>query len=319
VTAAVHERDRDIERAVVESARDAFADQVRFHDVLRSTGFAGLGVAEDLGGSGGSALHAGLVAEAAGEHAIAVGYLPQVLAAHAAAACGERELVERLVTGAGHGAVFFELVDGTVQPAPALPGQVPEQRIVALVRKNSCPVLMSSARVRADATTWLGPDWVDLVIEGEQPAHEQADRPWVAAVPLAHGLAAAAIVGLVRGLLAGTVEYVNQRRQFDRVIGSFQAIKHSLADVHIDVIHTAALVHGALDSLDRGDPDAIRLLALAKVAADRSAAGANRCLQAMGGIGFTWESSTHRYLKQALRLRQWPQPHRQLRAALRPQ
>jgi hypothetical protein len=38
----------------------------------------------------------------------------------------------------------------------------------------------------------------------------------------------------------------------------------------------------------------------------------------MGGIGFTWESDAHRYLKQALRLRQWPLPHMTLRATARP-
>jgi hypothetical protein len=55
----------------------------------------------------------------------------------------------------------------------------------------------------------------------------------------------------------------------------------------------------------------VPLLSLAKVAADRSATGASR------GIGFTWESEVHRFVKQALRLRQWLVPHQQLRASVR--
>ena len=108
------------------------------------------------------------------------------------------------------------------------------------------------------------------------------------------------LVGLVGRLLANTATYVTDRKQFGVPVGSFQAIKHSLAEVYIELTHARSLTLGALDALDRGDAEASRLLSLSKAAANAIAEESLRCLQAMGGVGFTWESDVHLFVKQSL-------------------
>jgi alkylation response protein AidB-like acyl-CoA dehydrogenase len=317
--------DHELEASLLDSADAVFssakpqatgAGPSELTRTLGDTGFLGLGVKEAAGGSGGTVRLAALVAEAAGRHAAAFHYLPSLIGAHAAAAAGDRQLTDALVAGTTVAMVFFGDASGAARPAPST-SLDPE---VFYMQGNRVPVQVARGerQLEPDHATWLAPDWFDLRLRFDAPVLADDIESWPNGLVLTHGMAAAAILGLVRGLLTSTTEYVTHRKQFDAPIGSFQAIKHSLADVHIDLVHTRALVFGALDALDSGDARATRLLLLAKIAADRSAAEATRCLQAMGGIGFTWESDVHRYLKQALRLRQWPVPHQQLREWVRP-
>jgi alkylation response protein AidB-like acyl-CoA dehydrogenase len=127
------------------------------------------------------------------------------------------------------------------------------------------------------------------------------------------------MIGAAADLLRQTAAYAGVRTQFGAPIGSFQAVKHSLADAWIGLHHARELAVGAL----KGQAGGLDGLSLAALAAGSAAQGsAERCLQAMGGIGFTWESDVHRYLKAIVRLRHWPlpeQPRRgELRAALLP-
>jgi alkylation response protein AidB-like acyl-CoA dehydrogenase len=115
-----------------------------------------------------------------------------------------------------------------------------------------------------------------------------------------------AAVGACERLLDLTVEHVRQREQFGRPIGSFQAVKHALADVYIDVQHSRSLVFAALCA--EAD-ERRRLLPLAKLAADATyRRTAETALQLHGGIGFTWECPVHLFLKNALRLSTYPVP-----------
>lgn len=96
--------------------------------------------------------------------------------------------------------------------------------------------------------------------------------------------AAAQLIGAAGALLAGSVDYAKQRTQFGRVIGSYQAIKHKLADVHIAIELARPLVYGAAVTLQPRDVSA------AKVAAGEAALLAARsALQTHGAIGFTQE------------------------------
>ncbi|MBX9638689.1 MAG: acyl-CoA/acyl-ACP dehydrogenase [Mycobacteriaceae bacterium] len=95
---------------------------------------------------------------------------------------------------------------------------------------------------------------------------------------------AAQLIGAAEALLSGSVDYAKQRTQFGRVIGSYQAIKHKLADVHIAVELARPLVYGAALSLETRDVSA------AKVAAGEAGLLAARsALQTHGAIGFTQE------------------------------
>ena len=103
-------------------------------------------------------------------------------------------------------------------------------------------------------------------------------------------ITAAQLVGAGQAMLDGSVEYAKQRTQFGRVIGSYQAIKHKLADVYIAVEMARPLVYGAALSLADGAPDTARdVSAAAAAAADAALLSARSSLQAHGAIGFTQE------------------------------
>jgi alkylation response protein AidB-like acyl-CoA dehydrogenase len=101
---------------------------------------------------------------------------------------------------------------------------------------------------------------------------------------------AAQLVGAGQAMLDMAVEYAKQRSQFGRVIGSYQALKHKLADVHIAVELARPLVYGAALSLADGSPDTARDVSAAKAAAsDAALLAARSSLQTHGAIGFTSE------------------------------
>ncbi|MBX7431320.1 acyl-CoA/acyl-ACP dehydrogenase [Mycobacterium sp. Y57] len=101
---------------------------------------------------------------------------------------------------------------------------------------------------------------------------------------------AAQLVGAGQAMLDAAVEYAKQRSQFGTVIGTYQAIKHKLADVLIAVELARPLVYGAALSLASESPDTARDVSAAKVAAaDAALLAARSALQTHGAIGFTSE------------------------------
>jgi alkylation response protein AidB-like acyl-CoA dehydrogenase len=101
---------------------------------------------------------------------------------------------------------------------------------------------------------------------------------------------AAQLIGAGQAMLDASVEYAKQRSQFGRVIGSYQAIKHALADVHIAVELARPLVYGAALSLADESHDATRDVSAAKAAAaDAALLAARTALQTHGAIGYTQE------------------------------
>ena len=121
---------------------------------------------------------------------------------------------------------------------------------------------------------------------------------------------AAQLVGAGQAMLDQSVEYAKQRTQFGRVIGSYQAIKHKLADVHIAVELARPLVYGAALSLAEGSPDTARDISAAKVAAsDAALLAARSSLQTHGAIGFTQEHDLSLLLLRVQALRSaWGDP-----------
>ncbi|MUM16944.1 acyl-CoA dehydrogenase [Mycobacterium sp. CBMA271] len=100
----------------------------------------------------------------------------------------------------------------------------------------------------------------------------------------------AQLIGAGQALLDRAVEYAKQRSQFGRPIGSYQAVKHKLADVHIALELARPLVYGAALSLAHQSPTAARDVSAAKVAAGKAAyLAARSSLQTHGAIGFTAE------------------------------
>ncbi|MFD4869212.1 acyl-CoA dehydrogenase family protein [Streptomyces sp. NPDC058412] len=108
----------------------------------------------------------------------------------------------------------------------------------------------------------------------------------------ASAVLAAEAVGAAGQALARTVEYVRQREQFGRAIGSFQAVKHRLADLYVQVQAARSAAYYAAWDPDQGG------LALAQ-ALEALRVTAGEAIQLHGGIGFTWEHDAHLYFKRA--------------------
>lgn len=121
---------------------------------------------------------------------------------------------------------------------------------------------------------------------------------------------AAQLVGAAQAMLDASVSYAKQRSQFGTVIGTYQAIKHKLADVLIAVEMARPLVYGAALALADGSPDTARDVSAAKVAAaDAALLAARSALQTHGAIGYTQEHDLSLLLLRAQALRSaWGDP-----------
>lgn len=129
---------------------------------------------------------------------------------------------------------------------------------------------------------------------------------------------AAQLVGAGQAMLDATVGYAKQRSQFGRLIGSYQAIKHKLADVHIALELARPLVYGAALALADRSPDTARDVSAAKAAAaDAALLSARACLQTHGAIGYTTEHDLSQWLLRVQALRPaWGDPAHHRRRVL---
>jgi alkylation response protein AidB-like acyl-CoA dehydrogenase len=128
----------------------------------------------------------------------------------------------------------------------------------------------------------------------------QARRLLDAALDRGALAAAAQLLGVCDQLLSLAVAYTSQRVQFGVPIGSFQAVKHALADVKVKLEYARPLVYRAADSVARAQPRRSVHVSMAKVAAAEAALrGARAALQAHGAIGYTWEQDVHIWMRRA--------------------
>jgi alkylation response protein AidB-like acyl-CoA dehydrogenase len=117
---------------------------------------------------------------------------------------------------------------------------------------------------------------------------------------LATVLQSAESVGASDRLFTSTVEYLKKRVQFGRTIGSFQAIKHRLADLLLELEAMQAAAHYAALAVGDGLPDASEAVATAGAYVDDTFARiCGEALQLHGGIGFTWEHDVHLFTRRA--------------------
>ncbi|TIC83273.1 acyl-CoA dehydrogenase [Nocardioides sp. GY 10113] len=114
------------------------------------------------------------------------------------------------------------------------------------------------------------------------------------------GLLASEQAGVAAWCLATTVAYLKERRQFGRVVGGFQALKHRLADLYVSVESASAVAAYAAAALAAHDPDAeVAVHLAAAYCSDTAVTAAEEAVQLHGGIGMTWEHPAHLYLKRA--------------------
>jgi alkylation response protein AidB-like acyl-CoA dehydrogenase len=113
-------------------------------------------------------------------------------------------------------------------------------------------------------------------------------------------------VGIGKKALDLGVEHAQNREQFGRKIGVYQAVSHQLADTFVETELARSLAYWAAWCVAEDDEQAPIAVAAAKAyAADAAVAACERSIQVHGGIGFTWEHVLHEYYKRAL----WIQAH----------
>ena len=107
-------------------------------------------------------------------------------------------------------------------------------------------------------------------------------------------------LGLAQAALDRTVAYARDRVQFGRAIGSFQAYKHRLADMMVEIEQARSAVYWAACAVEEGSDEAALALHAAKCfCADTAFRCAGDMIQLHGGIGFTWEHDAHLFFKRA--------------------
>jgi alkylation response protein AidB-like acyl-CoA dehydrogenase len=122
-----------------------------------------------------------------------------------------------------------------------------------------------------------------------------------AAMPAILCIVAADMVGAGEWLLQTTVEYAKTRVQFDRPLGFFQAVKHPLVNVMLDIDRAKSLTYNAACAVDTDQDNAEKFARMAKAQANEMAIfSSSRAVQFHGGIGFTWECFVHLFFKRQM-------------------
>nr|WP_167108338.1 acyl-CoA dehydrogenase family protein [Mycobacterium sp. DL592] len=134
------------------------------------------------------------------------------------------------------------------------------------------------------------------LVAGPQEAQRVIDH----ALQVGSALLAVEQVGAAQHLLDLSVEYAKSRLQFGRLIGSFQAVKHKLADMLVDLEHARSTAYHAVWAISDGSDDPALAASIAQATASAAFSRiAADTIQVHGGIGFTWEHQAHLYFKRA--------------------
>ena len=279
----------------VREAAEAAEYDAALWDELAELGWPGVAVAEGFGGGGlGYVELAGLLEESG--YALLNG--PLLGSSICAAAISEsgsdsqkEEWLGRLASGEATGA--FGLV-GEIVPEGA-----------------TADVVVLADREDGTAQLVTGPDALPTVSTidptrryGRAEAGSSAGEPMPGdvdrAIDLGAVLVSAELVGVSARALEMTVEYVKDRKQFGRPVGSFQAVQHRCAQMLLSTEAARAATYFAAWAAD-SDPDRLpEAASLAKSAASKAGVEVTAsAIQAHGGIGFTWEADVHWFYKRA--------------------
>ncbi|TDB95943.1 acyl-CoA dehydrogenase family protein [Actinomadura sp. 7K534] len=296
--------------------KDEPYDAALWRAVAGQLGCAGLPVPEDLGGAGATWRETAVVMEELGRSTAPVPFLGSAVTATAALlAAGERELLGRLASGGTIAvlAVPFSTAPGDGAPevraaAGAVTGEVTSvadgmAAEVFLVPADGGLYAVDAADARRTAVTSLDMTrrLADVAFSGA-PARLVAEGPDAVRAALLTGAAmlASEQLGLAERCLDDTVAYVKTRYQFGRPVGSYQGLKHRLADLWTSITQARAVARYAASCVASGDDDTAVAVAVAQAHCSAVAVkAAEECVQMHGGIGFTWEHPAHLYLKRA--------------------
>lgn len=264
-------------RAAMESERGY--DEKLWKLLCEQVGAAALVVPEELGGAGGELADAAVVLEELGKALVPTPLLGTTLAELALLAVDDHEPLEGLAEGTSLGTVVFDadhVINGDIADV-----------VIATDGENLTrwSTFTATPKSTMDLTRRLSaviPG--DTVVLGADPG--LADTAAL--------LMAAEQIGAASRCLDLTVAYTKDRVQFGRAIGSFQALKHRMADLYVKVSSARAVVNDAIAA-----PTAATASLARYFASEALSAVTAEAIQLHGGIAITWESDIQLYFKRA--------------------
>ncbi len=301
---------------IARTESDTPHDMPLWKTLAGSMGLAGLLVPESLGGQGATHREAAVVLEELGRSVAPVPYLTSaVVATEALLACGADDLLTELAsaTTVAALAVGLHVAPGGTVPHVRLEDGALHGELTGIADAAVADVLLVPAddgglyAVRAADATVTPQVSLDLTrpvarvsLDGATGHRLGESGPAVRrALRAGAGLLASEQLGLADWLLTETVRYLKERKQFNRQVGGFQALKHRLARLWLEVAGLRAAARNAADALATGTDTDVAVAVAQAYAARVAVHAAEEALQLHGGIGMTWEHPVHLYLKRA--------------------
>ena len=288
-------------------ARDLLVKDADWRQVV-DAGWVSLEVPEACGGAGASFVETAILLEEMGRAAAANRFLGTTLAVGALTALAPNDSRDELLEAVGTGtsaafATGFSVSDGTISGrAEFVPDAAGADTVLLLADDRGTPVVVTSSGLTVTPQSVLDETRALAVVTAERAAVSQA-WPLVIDPSALRDRAAVAVacdsLGVAEAMLTATVEYAKVRRQFDRPIGSFQAVKHACADMLVQASVARQLVDAAVSALAEGRDASVEAAMAKSYACSMAVDVVGKAMQLHGGIGYTWESGIHVYLKRA--------------------
>ncbi len=314
------ERSADWSATLARTESDDTVDAKLWQALSVDMGLTGLPIPEGRGGSDATWREVAVVLEELGHHVAAVPFLGSAVTATALLdEVGESELLAELVAGGSVAALavtadttpWSEVGTDLSARAGQLTGMVQSvtdalsaEWILAVAGDELYVVAVQDVSLTPVVSLDMTRQLVDVTFDGA-PGRRIASGPAVRegverALMISVAMLASEQLGVAETCLSMTVDYLKQRRQFGRVLGSYQALKHRLADLWVEITQARAVARYAAGCAAEMNEDLLVASSLASTICGRVALkAAEECVQMHGGIGFTWEHPAHLLLKRA--------------------
>lgn len=309
-------------------ASEAGYDTQLWNDLVEQIGVAALAVPEEFGGAGFTSFETHVVLEQLG-YALSPSPLlgsgivaAQAVLQSAADDATKERLLSQIAAGtvaalawadeAGrfsveHGPLAFDPSTGTLSGTASLVLEGADAEILlALADVDGTPTLLEVA-AQATGLTRVADPAMDQTLRLATWTLDGTPATALGALDLAklRAIAKTAVTALqtggARAALDNTVAYLKEREQFERPLGSFQALKHRVADMLVKVEVSTSMSWAAAWSVSTDQPDLVEKAALASSwCTEAFDMVAGESIQLFGGIAITWEHSAHLYFKRAL-------------------
>lgn len=294
-------------------------------------GWTGLPVPEDAGGVGFKTVGIAALVEEVGRHALPSPLLPTLAAAFVLREAEAAEPWLRRIADGTSATLAITSASGSWEPgecdvsasaegsglvlsgaahfvqdafkADLLVAQavLGSDRVLCVVPIDAPGVSLSQDHIHDLTRDQASVGFDGVAVEADQIVSRDGTAALTRAWPALLVLVSADLCGAAEWQLQTTVEYAKTRKQFDRQIGFFQAVKHPLVDAMVMIDRARSLLYHAACCIDSGSDEAEAAARMAKSAAsDAGAYMSDRSVQLHGGIGFTWECDVHLFFKRSM-------------------